>query len=392
VKRTSYDRHEQALLVAAFTDDQDRHFAEYQVEELRNLALTAGAQVERVSTQHLKSINPATFIGSGKLDELQQTISGSTVDIVLFNRDLSPVQQRNLERTLGRRIVDRSELILDIFAQHAHTKDGKIQVELAQLRYLRPRLTGRGIDLSRLGGGIGTRGPGETQLEVDRRRIDQRIDRLRKEWENIRTTRRLQRKSRERHNIPSGVLVGYTNAGKSTLLNRITSANVTARDQLFSTLDTTTRRLYIPAMNQSILLSDTVGFITDLPKPLLAAFRATLEIVEESRFLIHVCDASSPFLEEHLHAVYEVLDSLNCADKPILTVFNKMDRVTEENQLTLREIERRVSPSLRCSALRDDTLEPLVDKIAEMVLYPPESTPPAAPPDDDDKPFNPLNY
>ncbi|MBZ0254947.1 GTPase HflX, partial [bacterium] len=253
-------------MVAVHPSSIDRHAADYRDEELERLADTAGAKVVAYCSQYLKSIHPATYIGSGKLQEVKDQTSANDIDVVLFNQDLSPVQQRNIEKALQRRIVDRTELILDIFAQHAQSRDGKIQVELAQLRYLRPRLTGRGVDLSRLGGGIGTRGPGETKLEVDRRRIDQRISRLRKEWEKVRAARRLQRKSRQRDGLLSVVLVGYTNAGKSTLLNRMTSAQVLSKNQLFSTVDTTTRRMRLPDGRRA-LISDTVGFISDLPEP-----------------------------------------------------------------------------------------------------------------------------
>jgi len=378
LKRISYVKKERALLVAAYTGTTLPHQIDYQIEELKNLALTAGAKVISVCIQKLKTIHPATYIGKGKLQELKETIGQGSYDIVLVNQNLSPVQQRNLESTLKRRIVDRTELILDIFAQHAQSRDGKIQVELAQLRYLRPRLTGRGIELSRLGGGIGTRGPGETQLEIDRRRIDQRIARLRKEWKKVRQSRRLQRKSRLRDNIPTAVLIGYTNAGKSTLLNRLTAASVPAQDQLFSTLDTTTRKLTLPGPIK-LLISDTVGFISDLPAPLLAAFRATLEVVEEATILIHVTDAGSPFLEEQVHAVHDVLTNLECERKPILTVFNKSDTIQDD--LLLRELEHRIPPSVRCSALHDRDLSPFKEAITQVLKQTleanasPESTP-----------------
>ncbi len=364
MRRTSQIQQEKALLIVANPGDLSPVYTSYQVEELHSLALTAGAKIGLVCQQNLKEIHPATFIGKGKLEEIKEILSQNPIDVVLVNQDLSPVQQRNLERHLNHRIIDRTELILDIFAQHAQSKDGQIQVELAQLRYLRPRLTGRGIDLSRLGGGIGTRGPGETKLEVDRRKIDQRIARLRQEWTKIREARRLQRKSRLRSNISSAVLIGYTNAGKSTLLNRLTDAEVTARDQLFSTVDTTTRRLTLPNL-QKILLSDTVGFISDLPEPLLAAFRATLEVVEEATILVHVVDAGSPFLEEQIHAVNEVLQNLECSQKPILTVFNKIDRLNDD--LALRELERRIEPNIRCSALQDRNLEPLKEALIHAI-------------------------
>lgn len=376
MKRIQAGQYEKALLLAAFPSTFERVRALHQAEELKSLAATAGARVVDTCEQHLKSIHPATFIGKGKLEEIKELIAANDLDLILFSQDLSPVQQRNLERELKRRIVDRTELILDIFAQHAQSKDGMIQVELAQLRYLRPRLTGRGVMLSRLGGGIGTRGPGETQLEVDRRRIDQRIARLRREWEKIRDARRLQRKSRQRRNVPTAVLVGYTNAGKSTLLNRLTDAAVVARDQLFSTLDTTTRRLFLHEQ-QSVLLSDTVGFISDLPQPLLAAFRATLEVVEEASVLIHVADAGSPFLEEQFHAVHDVLLTLECSQKPILTVFNKIDRLADD--LTLREFERRVNPSVRCSAVNDEDLSPLKNALADLLRQAPKNPPSPSP-------------
>ncbi len=355
---------EKALLVIANPGNTLPLFVEYQVDELRKLARTAGANISDVCTQNLKSINPATFIGKGKIEEIKDLISRNEFNIILFNHDLSPVQQRNLERSFKRRTIDRTELILDIFSQHAQSKDGQIQVELAQLRYLRPRLTGRGIELSRLGGGIGTRGPGETKLEVDRRKIDNRISRLRKDWLKIRKSRRLQRKSRLRQNIDTTVLIGYTNAGKSTVLNRLTSAKVLARDQLFSTVDTTTRRLVLPD-STTLLVSDTVGFISDLPAPLLAAFRATLEVVEEATLLIHVVDASSPMLEEQIHAVNEILASLDCSQKPVLTIFNKMDQI--EDDLELKDMERCLEPSARCSALHDSDLTEIKDKMAMLL-------------------------
>lgn len=368
-------------MIVANTGDASPAYIEYQVEELRQLALTAGAEVASVSQQNLKAIHPATFIGKGKLEEIKTLLENHPYEIVLVNQNLTPVQQRNLERRFQRRTIDRTELILDIFAQHAQSKDGQIQVELAQLRYLRPRLTGRGVELSRLGGGIGTRGPGETQLEIDRRRIDQRIARLRKEWMKIRESRRLQRKSRRRGNATTAVLIGYTNAGKSTLLNRLTAAEAAARDQLFSTVDTTTRRLLLPN-GERLLLSDTVGFISDLPEALLAAFRATLEVVEEADLLIHVADASSLFLEEQIHAVHEVLQSLECSQKPLLTVFNKSDRL--EDDLALRELERRVSPSVRCSALKDKDLSPLKEAVIDLLEKTREASKKPSPPEDGD--------
>lgn len=355
---------EKALLVTVSTGREDRLLTRYRSNELERLADTAGARVVHNIEQHLKSFNPATLVGSGKIDEIKQLLAEHPIDLVIFNHDLTPVQQRNLEKKLNSRIIDRTELILDIFAMHAKTRDGKIQVELAQLRYLRPRLAGRGVELSRLGGGIGTRGPGETQLEIDRRRIDQRITRLRKELQKSQETRRQQRKGRQRQNRYTVVLVGYTNAGKSSLLNRLTDADVTAEDQLFSTLDTTTRRLHLPD-DKRVLLSDTVGFISNLPEPLLAAFRATLEVVQEADMLMHVVDASSPFLMEHVQAVQEVLTQLECGNKPRLTVFNKMDRVDDPQ--TIGELQRSLSETIACSARLDRDFTPLKTTLSRLL-------------------------
>nr|HPO09235.1 GTPase HflX [bacterium] len=315
-------RTERALLVGVYPPHVPPERSDQQISELTKLAETAGAEIECFTRQHIRDIHPATYVGKGKVDELRSLVGENDLDLVVFSRDLSPVQQRNLEDRLGIRVIDRTELILDIFAQHAQTRDGKIQVELAQLRYLRPRLTGGRRDLSRLGGGIGTRGPGETQLEVDRRRINKRIEHLTKDLRAIERTNRIQRRARRRRGVATAVLVGYTNAGKSTLLNRLTSADVAARDQLFSTLDTTTRKLFL-GERKMLLLSDTVGFITDLPEPLLAAFRATLEIVEEADLILHVVDTSSPHIDLEMEAVAGLVRELGADKKPTVTLFNK---------------------------------------------------------------------
>lgn len=349
---------ERALLVTPHLGTETKTLLAYRAEELVRLADTAGAKIVDQCEQPLRKFNAATLIGSGKIEELKDRISSKQIDLVIINHELTPVQQRNLEKALKRRTIDRTELILDIFAQHAESRDGQIQVELAQLRYNRPRLTGRGAELSRLGGGIGTRGPGETKLETDRRRIDQRISRLRKELDKVQQTRLLQRKGRQRNDLYTLVLVGYTNAGKSSLLNRITDASVLAKDQLFSTLDTTTRRVFLNPETR-VLLSDTVGFISNLPKPLLSAFRATLEVVEEADALLHVTDASSPFLLEQIHAVEEVLEKLGCEEIPSLLVFNKMDRVEDDS--IVRELESQVPASIRCSAKTDPDMSAIKD-------------------------------
>lgn len=331
--------------------------------EMMQLARTAGLDTVYTVSQNLRQPNSATLIGKGKVEEVAQIIQAApeidvgrrgqkneSIDIVLFSCDLSPVHQRNLEKALGRRVIDRSELILDIFAQHAVTRDGKIQVELAQLQYLKPRLTGRGTELSRLGGGIGTRGPGETKLEVDLRKIDGRIRKLKSEYEKCRAVGRVQRRNRKRGGVINIALVGYTNAGKSTVQNRMTKAQVEAENLLFSTLDTTTRRLFLPDGTR-VLLSDTVGFIENLPEMLLGAFRATLAEVEEADALIHVLDASSPDAERHIDATVGILKDLNSLDKPMLTILNKSDRV--EDIARFRSLQNLCTPSIAFSALHD---------------------------------------
>lgn len=355
---------ESALLVGLYPPNISAEKSDQQIRELLNLAETAGADVVAFARQHVRGIHPATYVGRGKVEELGQVVAETGVDLAIFSRDLTPIQERNLERHLDTRIVDRAALILDIFAQHAVTRDGKIQVELAQLRYLRPRLAGGRRDLSRLGGGIGTRGPGETQLEIDRRRIDQRIGKLSREWSDIVRTSRIQRRARRRRRVPTAVLVGYTNAGKSTLLNRLSSAQVVTRDQLFSTLDTTTRRLYL-GENRIVLVSDTVGFITDLPEQLLAAFRATLEVVEEADIILHVVDSSSPYMELEIETVTGLLRTLHADSKPTVTIFNKWDTVRSPQ--AVREAQEWMEPSVVMSATRDETLSPLVELLGSVV-------------------------
>jgi GTP-binding protein HflX len=365
-------RTERALLVGVYPPHVPPERSDQQIGELTKLAETAGAEIECFTRQHIRDIHPATYVGRGKVDELRSLVGENDLDLVVFSRDLSPVQQRNLEDRLGIRVIDRTELILDIFAQHAQTRDGKIQVELAQLRYLRPRLTGGRRDLSRLGGGIGTRGPGETQLEVDRRRINKRIEHLAKDLRAIERTNRIQRRARHRRGVATAVLVGYTNAGKSTLLNRLTSANVVARDQLFSTLDTTTRKLYL-GERKMLLLSDTVGFITDLPEPLLAAFRATLEVVEEADLILHVVDASSPHIDLEMEAVAGLMRELGGDKKPTVTVFNKWDCVKSKQAVYAAMEWLEPSPSLVLSATQDRTLQPLIDLLESLFeIYSPQ--------------------
>ncbi len=294
------------------------------LDELRELTRSAGAVVAGEMLQRRDRPDPATLIGSGKLEELQGAVASAEADVVIFDHDLQPSQQRNIERDLHARVIDRTQLILDIFARHARTREGQLQVELAQLEYLLPRLGGRGIEMSQLGGGIGTRGPGETQLETDRRKINRRIRHVQKQLEDVRRIRRQQRARRE--NVPVAVvaLVGYTNAGKSTLFNALTKAGVYASAQMFATLDPTLRGVTLPSKRQ-VLLSDTVGFIRNLPTTLVSAFRATLEEVQRAALLLHVADATSPVALEQQRQVEKVLGELGVQDKPQIHVMNKID-------------------------------------------------------------------
>lgn len=302
--------------------------AEDSLEELARLSDTAGLTVMGTISQPLRDgIHPATFIGSGKVYEVKELVIDTKANAVIFDDDLSPAQQRNLEKALGVKVIDRSQLILDIFAQRAQSLAGKLQVELAQLEYLQPRLTRQWSHLSRLGGGgVGTRGPGETQLEVDRRRIRERISTLKRRLHDVERTRSLQRQERERVPFPTVALVGYTNAGKSTLMNTLTRAGVLVEDKLFATLDPTSRRVDLPG-GQPILVTDTVGFINKLPHQLVDAFKSTLEEVRTADVLLHVIDATHPRWEDQQHVVEQVLVELAAGEKPTLTVLNKLDRL-----------------------------------------------------------------
>ena len=297
------------------------------LDELTELAVTAGAEVVGDGTQRLNSPVSGTFIGSGKADEFAKQCRRQDVDTVIFDDDLSPAQSRNLEKVFECKVLDRTVLILDIFARRARTREGKLQVELAQLQHLLPRLTRYWTHLSRQTGGIGMRGgEGESQLESDRRRVQERIDKIRVELEQVRRQRATQRSGRQRHLWPLASIVGYTNAGKSTLLNALTGAEALAEDKLFATLDPTTRRLQLPT-NQNVLLTDTVGFIRKLPHRLVEAFKATLEEVVQADLLLHVVDASHPLAGEQIRAVNTVLEEIGAAGKPTLMVFNKTDRL-----------------------------------------------------------------
>jgi GTPase len=302
------------------------------LEELSALARSAGGEVVGEGQQRLPKPVAGTFIGTGKATELAAQCRELEVDTVIFDDELSPAQARNLERLFECKILDRTSLILDIFAQRARTREGKLQVELAQLQHLLPRLTRFWSHLSRQKGGIGMRGEGETQLETDRRKVQERIARLQRELEEVRRQRGTQRAGRRRHAWPLASIVGYTNAGKSTLLNALTGASVTAEDKLFATLDPTTRRLRLPT-NQNVLLSDTVGFLRKLPHDLVEAFKATLEEVVLADLLLHVVDVSHPAAETQLKAVHAVLEELGAAEKPTLLVLNKTDRLEDRSSL-----------------------------------------------------------
>ena len=306
--------------------DPEAHSPEESLDEMKALADTAGAHVEETIVQSRDAPDSATLVGSGKLDELRRLVNFHAANLVLFDAELTPTQLRNLERALHCKILDRTQLILDIFARRARTREGQLQVELAQLNYLLPRLAGRGTEMSRLGGGIGTRGPGETQLETDRRAIYRRIKKLNDELESVRSGRGTQRRQRQSVPLVTIALVGYTNAGKSTLFNRLTGAEVTADARMFATLDPTVRHLTLPS-RRKVLLSDTVGFIRHLPTTLVKAFRATLEEVTEAALLLHIVDASSPSAPQHTAHVLEVLSEIGADETPQMLVLNKMDQI-----------------------------------------------------------------
>ena len=332
--------------------------------ELEQLAETAGADVRGTATQKLQTPNAATYIGSGKAQELATLCQGDEVDTIIFDDELSPAQSRNLEKIFECKILDRTSLILDIFAQRARTKEGKLQVELAQMRHLYPRLTRLWTHFSRQKGGIGMRGDGETQLETDRRRVQDRITRLERELLSVRKQRGTQRQGRQRSLWPLASIVGYTNAGKSTLFNALTDADALSEDKLFATLDPTTRRLRLPT-NQNTLISDTVGFIQKLPHQLVEAFKATLEEVVEADLLLHVVDISHPMVEAHIEAVKTVLEEIEALNKPTLLVMNKIDKLDQDNLLA--RFRDQFPNSVAVSAKTRDGFSELQDKLGAML-------------------------
>ena len=332
------------------------------LDELAELASTAGAEIVGDGTQKLDSPVAATFIGKGKAGEFAAHCKANKVDTIIFDDELTPAQTRNLEKIFNARILDRTALILDIFAQRARTREGKMQIELAQLKYLLPRLTKFWGHLSRQRGSTGSiGGEGESQLEADRRKISERIDKISEELDKVRRQRETQRSGRQRSQWPLASIVGYTNAGKSTLLNKLTGANVLAEDKLFATLDPTTRRLRLPT-NQNVLLSDTVGFIRKLPHGLVEAFKATLEEVVQADLLLHVVDISHPLAEEQIQAVNSVLAEIGAADKPVLMVFNKIDRLHSSRELLPHYLERHPN-AVAISAATGDGLPALLAEL-----------------------------
>src|SRR5712691_4905251 len=330
--------HERAVLVGLEQAGVSKWDLRDSLEELAELANSAGAEVVDTVTQKLQKPTAPYYIGKGKAESIRESLQDRQVTSVIFDDELSPAQGRNLENLLARKVLDRTQLILDIFAQRARSREGRLQIELAQLQYLLPRLTRMWHHLSRQTGGIGTRGPGETQLEVDRRRVQERIARLERELEGVRKVRNVQRQGRKRHQWPVAAVVGYTNAGKSTLLNLLTGADLVAEDKLFATLDPTTRSFVLPN-KQRVLLTDTVGFLRKLPHTLIESFKATLEEVVEADLLIHVVDLSHPRVDEQMEAVDAVIKELDAFGKQTLIVFNKIDNLPNRD-LTSAYLEK----------------------------------------------------
>ena len=353
---------ERAILIGLEQEGVSKWDLRDSMEELRELASSAGAEVVGSVTQKLDRPTAPYYIGKGKAELIRDSIQKQHVTSVIFDDELSPAQGRNLETLLSRKVLDRTQLILDIFAQRARSREGRLQIELAQLQYLLPRLTRMWHHLSRQTGGIGTRGPGETQLEVDRRRVQERIARLERELQAVRKTRAVQRQGRKRHQWPVAAVVGYTNAGKSTLLNLLTGADVVAANQLFATLDPTTRSFTLPN-KQRVLLTDTVGFLRKLPHTLIESFKATLEEVHEADLLIHVADLSHPRVDEQMEAVDNVTKELDAYGKQTLLVFNKIDHVTDPD--LVQAYRHRFPGSVAISARTGEGMTTLVKALED---------------------------
>ena len=354
--------HERALLIGLEKQGVSKWDLQDSLEELAELANSAGAEVVDTVTQKLQKPTAPYYIGKGKAESLKPALQDRQVTSVIFDDELSPAQGRNLENLLSRKVLDRTQLILDIFAQRARSREGRLQIELAQLQYLLPRLTRMWHHLSRQTGGIGTRGPGETQLEVDRRRVQERISRLERELEAVRKTRAVQRQGRKRHQWPVAAVVGYTNAGKSTLLNLLTGADVVAENKLFATLDPTTRSFTLPN-KQRVLLTDTVGFLRKLPHTLIESFKATLEEVSEADLLIHIVDLSHARVDDQIEAVEAVIKELDAFGKQTLIVFNKIDNLT--NRDLIETYLRRFPGSVAISARTGEGVNRLVQALQD---------------------------
>lgn len=355
------EEEEKFILVGVSTDAHDD--IEESLEELEDLAKTAGAGTVCKVIQNREAIHPGTYVGKGKIEELRLLIDELGATGIVCDDELSPAQIKNLEEILGTKVIDRTVMILDIFAAHASTREGKIQVELAQLKYRSSRLVGLGHSLSRLGGGIGTRGPGEKKLEMDRRLIKDRISQLKSELADIERSRQTTRNLRNSNGIPVVAIVGYTNAGKSTLLNKLTGAKILAEDKLFATLDPTTRNFKFES-GQQILLTDTVGFIRKLPHHLIDAFKSTLEEAKYADIILHVVDASNPYHDLQMNIVYETLRNLGVVNKPIITAFNKSDKINGDDIIRDEAADR----TLFISAKNGDNLGDLLDAIESVLL------------------------
>ena len=351
--KSNEEKISRALLISVDSGEYD---AEASLEELFELVKSAGAEPELSVMQKLDRPESATHLGSGKLKEIAQICDKREIDIIVADSELSPTQIKNIEHETDVRVIDRTTLILDIFAQRARSKEGKLQVELAQLKYMLPRLTGKGIEMSRLGGGIGTRGPGETKLETDKRHIRRRMETLKDELAEVEKHRQMLRKRRKKDGVVTCAIVGYTNAGKSTLMNYLTNAGVLAQDKLFATLDPTSRALKLPS-GVTIMLIDTVGLVRRLPHHLVEAFRSTLEEAAQSDIIINLCDASSDEARTHLQVTKDLLESLNCGDTPIINVLNKCDLIADDT------IEQDFGSYVKISAKTGEGIEKLLEEI-----------------------------
>jgi len=352
----THDQRERAILISVST--LPKYVIEEHIKELEDLAQSTDLVVIDKIIQRVKEINPKYLLGEGKFKELIIKAMDRGATLLVFDQNLTPSQIRAISEMTELKVIDRSQLILDIFAKRAHSLDGKVQVELAQLRYMLPRLTGKGTAMSRLAGGIGGRGPGETKLEVDRRRIKERIHHLENELKKLNLARQQRKKRRKELSIPIVSIIGYTNAGKSTLLNALTKSSVFVEDKMFATLDTSSRRLKFPE-EKEIIITDTVGFIRDLPEDLIAAFKSTLEELEDASLLIHLVDISNPYFENHIDSVNSILKELNLDIKPMIIVFNKIDKVSSEE---VKQICKRYD-GIGISAINKETLIPLIDEI-----------------------------